>query len=267
MLSRSFFPKALASVLLAFGSASAWAASASPPLVFAPSSLTDVLQAISAAYTRERRSTVKLSFGSTATLARQIESGARADVFLSADLAWMDYLAERALIDLPSRKVLLGNRLVLVAPANSTETLQIAKNFPLQQALGKTGRLAIADPQSAPAGRYGRAALQYLGVWPALEPRLAITDNVRSALLFVARGEAPFGIVYATDARAEPRVRIVGMFPEDSHPAIIYPVALVRNSGSAGTAFIDYLSSPTARRIFSEAGFTLLTGAARRPVR
>lgn len=210
-------------------------AARAPLTVYAAASMQDALKAVGEAFARRGGPRVGFSFAASSVLARQIEQGARADVFVSADLAWMDYLAERRLISPRTRRDIASARLVLVAQKASTMNLPIRRGFPIVQALG-SGRLALADPTSAPAGRYARAALTSLGVWRAVEPRLARTDNVRAALAFVARGEAPLGIVYDTDARAEPGVRIVGAFPASSHPRIVYPAAVVASSRQAQAA-------------------------------
>ncbi|HLS79915.1 MAG TPA: molybdate ABC transporter substrate-binding protein [Steroidobacter sp.] len=227
--------------------------------VFAAASLTDSLQKASDAFTRQTHRPVRHSFAASSTLARQIEAGARADVFLSADLQWMDYLQQRSLIDANSRVELLGGRLALIAPRDSDVALQLTAGAPLLAALGARGRLATGDPESVPAGRYARAALESLGLWKQLEPRLARTENVRVALSYVARGEAPLGVVYTTDAAVEPRVRIVDVFPEGSHPAITYPIAATSAAQVAAKEYIAFLQGPQARAIFSAAGFEVLT--------
>lgn len=226
-----------------------------PVTVFAAASLTEVMQQIGDAYTRSSGQPVVFSFAGTATLARQLVAGARADVFISADEQWMDDLATQDVIDRATRHDLFGSRLVLVAPASSNTVLTIGPKFPLLKSLGASGRLSIADPQAVPAGRYAKAALQSLGIWNDLTGRLAISDNVRTALNFVARGEAAFGIVYETDARAEPRVKVIGVFPAGSHPPVRFPVARVRGSTSSG--FLEFLSSVEAQAIATRAGFTL----------
>jgi molybdate transport system substrate-binding protein len=225
-------------------------------IVFAASSLTDTLQKVSDAYTNSSGVPVKLSFAASSALARQIEAGARADVFLSADQEWMNYLDQKRLIDERSRTDLLGNRLALIAPRESAVTMTLARNAPLLRALGRTGRLATGDPDSVPAGKYAKAALIALDLWPALEPRLARAENVRVALSYVARGEAPLGIVYATDAAVEPRVRIVDLFPENLHPPITYPIAKTRTAQKHVASYLSFLRSPTAQSIFASAGFT-----------
>ncbi len=232
----------------------------SSPLVYAAASMTDVLQQIGADYTRDRHGTVRFSFGSSATLARQIESGAPADLFIAADQDWMNYLAERKLIDAASRSDLLGNTLVLIAPAASTASVTLQRNGSLEAALGRAGRLAIADPASVPAGKYAKAALVHFGQWNTLQPRIVSADNVRAALMFVARGEAPLGVVYETDAWAEPRVRIVARFPASSHAPIIYPIARTTRAAPAARSFAGYLRSPAARTRFEAAGFRVLGG-------
>jgi len=235
------------------------------PLVFAAASLTEALQQVGADYARERGRTVKFSFGSSATLARQIEAGARADVFVSADRDWMDYVDRRGLVRKASRVDLLGNRLVLVAPVGSRLELTIGRGMPIRDALGATGRLALADPASVPAGKYAKAALTSLGVWDKVEGRIVAAENVRMALLFVARGEAPLGVVYATDARAEPRVRVVGEFPPGSHPRIVYPAALMSGARADAAPFLQYLSGASARLRFEAAGFSTLPAGAPAP--
>lgn len=225
-------------------------------LVLAAASLTDVLQTAGAAYTRATGQAVKFSFAGSSALARQIEAGAAADLFISADLDWMDYVEARRLLRPGTRCDLLGNRLVLIAPAASRLQLTPAPGFPLRSALG-SGRLALADPESVPAGRYGRAALQQLGAWDSVRAQLVLADSVRTALGFVSRGEAPLGIVYETDALADRRVRVLGRFPEGSHPAIVYPAALLAAARPGSADFLAFLRSPAAQPIFRQAGFLL----------
>lgn len=228
-------------------------ASAQNLTVFAAASLKDALDEVVRGYDPAVR--VVVSYGASSALAKQIENAAPADLFISADLDWMDYLEARNLIDKSTHSNLLRNRLVLIAPNHTSATLEIKPGFPLAQALGD-GRLAMANPDSVPAGKYGKAALQHLGVWAAVAGRVAAAENVRAALTLVSRGEAPFGIVYRTDAIADRKVRIVGVFPEGSHPAIIYPAAVIAGSKNvqARTLF-NYLGSPAARAIFSKHGF------------
>jgi molybdate transport system substrate-binding protein len=223
--------------------------------VFAAASLTDSLKSIADAYQAKTGSKIRLSFGASSTLARQIEQGASAELFFSADTDWMDYLSKAGLIVQASRKDLLGNQLVLIAASANAHDLKIAPHFDLAGALGD-GRLALADPASVPAGKYGKAALTTLGVWDSVASKVAPAENVRIALQYVARGEAPLGIVYATDAKVEPGVRVVGVFPEGSHPPIIYPVALTKTASPQAQAFLAFLEGPEARAIFVKTGFT-----------
>jgi len=225
-------------------------------LVFAAASLTDALQEIGSAYEKTTAVKVKLSFDASSNLARQIEAGAKADVFFSADTQWMDYLQTRNLIQASTRQNVVGSSLVLIAAADSQIKLQIAPHFPLVAALGKDGRLATGDPDSVPAGRYARSALSTLGVWDEVSPRLARAENVRVALSYVARGEAPLGIVYATDALVDKTVRVVDTFPANTHPPIVYPVALTKSAQSAAAAFVAYLTGPRGHEVFAKYGFT-----------
>jgi molybdate transport system substrate-binding protein len=264
LLIRSMFAHAL---LLAASVSIAAEQPGRPLIVFAAASLTDSLQKVSDAYTRSSGVPVKLSFAASSALAKQIESGARADVFFSADQEWMDYLDQRQLIDRESRADLLGNRLVLIAPRESKVALKLRSGAPILAALGERGRLATGDPDSVPAGRYAKQALTALKVWDALQSRLARAENVRVALTYVARGEAPLGIVYITDVVVEPRVRIVDLFPASSHPPITYPVAQTRTAAPNAASFIDFLRSPTARSIFVAAGFRFLAPNAQADVR
>ncbi len=227
---------------------------ARPIVVFAASSLTDALQELGADFGKSAGIDVKLSFAASSALARQIESGAPADVFFSADADWMDYLQSRKLIQTESRHDLLGNRLVLIAPVASTLNLKIAPRFALAQSLG-TGRLATGDPESVPVGRYARAALISLGVWDSVATRIAGAENVRAALVLVDRGEAPLGIVYATDALVDKGVRILDTFPANSHPPITYPIALTVGAKSDASKFAAYLSTPAASKVFARFGF------------
>ena len=223
-------------------------------LVVGAASLTEVLQEIGNSYTRETGQQVKLSFASSSALARQIEAGGRVDVFVSADVEWMDYLQARNLIDASTRRNIAGNRLVLIAPRDSKIQLQLQKNVELAKALNG-GRLATVDPDIVPVGRYARSALDSLGIWNAMADRLVRADNVRSALAFVARGETPLGIVYETDAAVDRRVRIVDVFPADSHPPITYPAAMTVKAQSGAKDFVDYLSGASAQMTFEKFGF------------
>ncbi len=229
-----------------------------PLIVFAAASLTDVLQQVGDAYTKRSGVPVKFSFAASSALARQIESGARADAFLSADQEWMDYLQQRKLIKTETRSDLLANRLVLISPADSKASLKLQRGAPLLAALGRRGRLVTADPDAVPAGKYAKTALGNLGLWSEVESRLVRADNVRVALMYVARGEAPLGIVYATDAAIEPRVRIVDVFPQSSHPPITYPVAATTSASPETRSFLDFLRGDAARAIFTKASFMLM---------
>jgi len=222
--------------------------------VFAAASLTNVLDELSAAWEKKGGMPVKISYAASSVLARQIEAGGRADMFISADQEWMDYLQSRNLVDKPTRRNLVGNRLVLIAPSDSALRLTIAPGFDLSGALGKR-RLATGDPDTVPVGRYARSALVALGVWDEVQDRLVRADNVRSAMMFVSRGEVPLGIVYATDARVDSHVRIVDTFPENSHPPITYPGAILKGASSEAIAFLDYLTSPAARDTWRRFGF------------
>ena len=234
------------------------ARAAQPVTVFAAASLQEALTAAGAAWTAQGGAPVRFSFGASSAMARQIAQGAPADLILTADEEWMDWLAGRALIVPASRRRLLSNQLVLIAPAGSKAALAIAPGFGLRGALGG-GRLAVADPTAVPAGRYAKASLSRLGVWNSVSDQLLPAENVRAALAYVARGEAPLGIVYATDAKAEPKVRVVGTFPGSSHPPIVYPGAVTaasRNSAAAG--FLGFLQTPKASAIFRRYGFGVL---------
>lgn len=226
-------------------------------LVLAAASLTDALDEIGASYARETSQPVRISYAASAALARQLEAGARADVFVSADAEWMDYAQARGLIEVATRRDLLSNRLVLIAPAGSDVKLSIGPGFALAAALG-SGRLATGDPEYVPVGRYARSALTSLGVWGEVADRLVRADNVRTALAFVSRGEARLGIVYATDALADPGVRVVDAFPESSHPRIVYPVAVTSGARDGAKRFVDSLSGAPARAVFRRHGFAVL---------
>jgi molybdate transport system substrate-binding protein len=205
---------------------------------------------------------VTTSFAASSALAKQIEQGAPADVFISADLQWMDYLGERKLIKSDTRVNLLGNKLVLIASADSRLTnVTIGDGFDIAKLAGD-GRIAVADTKSVPAGLYAKAALEKLGAWKTAEPKLARAENVRATLAFVARGETPIGIVYETDAKVEPKVKVIGTFPDTSHPPIIYPVAATAESKKAGVAqYLDFLRTPASKAIFEKYGFSYLIKA------
>jgi molybdate transport system substrate-binding protein len=225
--------------------------------VFAAASLKNAMDDVGKAYMAKTGDPVRFSYAASSAIAHQIEARAPADVFISADADWMDYLAQRGLIVTATRRDVLTNHLALIAPADSTIQLRIGKDMPLAKALG-AGRLSVAGPE-VPAGKYAKAALTALGVWPEVQDKLAPAENVRGALAFVARGEAPLGIVYDTDAKVEPKVRIVGLFPETSHPPIIYPAALIAGSGKPGAAaFLGFLQGPEASKVFQSYGFIVL---------
>lgn len=229
-------------------------AQSSDVLIFAAASLKNVIDDLAAPCKQATGVAYKASYAASSTLAKQIAEGAPADIFISADLEWMDDAANRHLIDAASRVNLLGNDLVLVAPKASTVALTIAPNFGLAAALGN-GRLALGDPAAVPAGLYAKAALMSLGVWNSVAAHLAPAENVRVALLLVSRAEAPLGIVYRTDALADATVKIVGVFPESSHPPIVYPAALTIRASAPARKVLDYLRGPAARAIFEKQGF------------
>jgi len=228
--------------------------------VFAAASLTEALNEIDSTWTKETHHTAAISFAASSALARQIEAGSPADMFISADTDWMDELAQHSLIRPDTRRNLLGNHLVLVEPASSHARIEIVSHFDLAAALGG-GRLAVADPDSVPAGKYAKAALMALGVWDSVAGRIAGAENVRVALEYVARGDAPLGIVYTTDALAEPRVRIAATFPDTAHRPIVYPVALTTGARPLARDFLAFLSGPHASAIFRKDGFVVLNGA------
>jgi molybdate transport system substrate-binding protein len=242
--------------LTLFGSTSFAADADKPPItVFAAASLTNVLQELGDGFTKQTSVPVRFSFAASSALARQIENGAPADVFFSADLEWMDYLQTRNLIQRGTRHDALGNRLVLIAPADSKIKLTIEPRFPLAKALG-TGRLATGDPDSVPVGRYARQALTTLGVWSEVADRMVRADSVRSALAFVDRGEALLGIVYETDALIDKHVRVVDVFPAGSHPPIVYPIALTSAAKPNADKFVAYIRGPAGDVAFKAYGFT-----------
>lgn len=226
--------------------------------VFAAASLKNALDAINAEWQKESGKETTVSYAASSALAKQVEQGAPADVFISADLAWMDYLAEKKLIKDDTRANLLGNRIVLVSGKQDAAPVEIKQGFDLAGILGD-GRLAMGAVDSVPAGKYGKAALEKLDAWKAVEAKVAGAESVRAALLLVSRGEAPYGIVYQTDAGADPGVKVVGTFPEDSHPPIIYPIAITAESKSPdAAAYIDFVKSAKAAELFEKQGFTVL---------
>jgi len=225
------------------------------PLVLAAASMQEALTDAANRWTAKGHARPVLSFAASSALARQVEAGARADLFVSADEEWMDYLQARSLLVPATRARLTENRLVLIASVASRLGLRVAPRFPLARALG-TGRLAVADPASVPAGRYGKAALERLGVWPSVAGRIAPAENVRAAMAMVERGAAPLGIVYLTDARASAKVRVVGVFPAGSHPPITYPVARLKASAHVeAEAFRRFLITREGRAILARRGF------------
>jgi molybdate transport system substrate-binding protein len=235
---------------------------AAEPVVFAAASLKNALDDAAALYKEKTGTSVTVNYAASSALAKQIEELAPADIFFSADLAWMDYLEERDLIKKESRVTLLGNAIVLVAPKDSSAALTIEPGMKLGDLLGADGKLAMANVESVPAGKYGKAALEKLGVWDSVADKVVQADNVRAALAFVASGEAPLGIVYRTDAAAEPAVKALGTFPEDSHPPILYPVALTKTSENPdAAAFLDFLKSDAARPAFEKQGFIIVAPA------
>jgi molybdate transport system substrate-binding protein len=225
--------------------------------VFAAASLTNVLQELGDVFTKESSVPLRFSFAASSTLARQIENGSPADVFFSADLEWMDYLQARKLIQPATRRDVLGNQLVLIAPSDSKVILKIEPHFKLAATLGN-GRLATGDPDSVPVGRYAQEALTNLGVWNQVSARLVRADSVRSALAFVDRGEAALGIVYATDALVDKNVRVVDAFPADSHMPIIYPVALTEAAKPDAAKFLSFIRGPAGDIAFKHYGFVPL---------
>ncbi len=233
------------------------AAAAEPVLVFAAASLRNALDDAVAAWHKQTGDVAQVSYAASSALARQLESGAPADLYISADLGWMDYAQKHQLIRPATRKDLLGNRLVLIAPADSTVKVEIKPGFPLASLL-QGGRLSVADA-AVPAGKYATAALEKLGVWSSVADHLARAQDVRGALFFVSRREAPLGIVYQTDAAADRGVRIVGVFPAETHPPIIYPIALTTaGKNPAAPLLLRFLESPAARPFFEKQGFTVL---------
>jgi molybdate transport system substrate-binding protein len=244
-------------ILAAPGAGLTQGADRAPITVFAAASLKNAFDEVGAAFTASGGAAVRLSYAGSSAIARQIEQGAPADVFISADVDWMDYLQTRHLIAPDSRRDLLTNHLALIAPADSKIRLRIAPGMPIAAALG-SGRLAVAGPE-VPAGKYGREALTKLGVFDSVKDKLAPAQNVRAALAFVAQGASPLGIVYDTDARVEPKVKIVGLFPDTSHTAIVYPAALVAASRNPeGAAFLRFLAGAKAGAIFRKYGFIVL---------
>jgi molybdate transport system substrate-binding protein len=226
--------------------------------VFAAASMKNALDDVNAAFTKQSHITVHTSYAASSALAKQIDAGAPTDVFVSANIKWMDYLAGKNEIKTDTRVNLLGNALVLIAPKDSKLShVDIGPGFDIVKLAG-SGRIAVADTKGVPAGLYAKAALTKLGVWAAAEPKLAQGENVRATLAFVARGETPVGIVYATDAKIEPNVKIIGTFPESSHPPVTYPVAATKNAKPDTAKYLAFLKTSTAKAIFEKYGFSYL---------
>jgi molybdate transport system substrate-binding protein len=226
-------------------------------VVFAAASLKNALDNINAQWKKETGKSARISYASSPALAKQIESGAPAQLFISADIPWMDYVEKKDLIKKETRIDLLGNRIVLIAPKDKAKAVDIKPGFDIAKVIGD-GRLAMADVASVPAGRYGKASLEKLGVWDKVSGKLAQAENVRAALLLVSRGEAPAGIVYATDAASDKGVTIIGAFPENTHPPVVYPIALLKNAGPDAAEFLAYIKSAKAGPLFEAEGFTVL---------
>jgi molybdate transport system substrate-binding protein len=238
------------------------AAQDSAVTVFAAASLRNVIDELGPLFTARADVRVVASYAASSALARQIEQGAPADVFLSADIDWMDWMGERRLVRADTRVDLLGNRLVLIAPRTSSLAMQaIGPGFDPTRLIGPTDRIATGEVRAVPVGRYAQQALVNLGTWAAVQPRLAQVENVRLALALVARGEAPLGIVYATDAQAEPGVKVIGTFPAETHAPIVYPVAATATARPGAARFIAFLRSPEARIVFERHGFAVLVDA------
>ena len=252
-LSRLMF----AAVLSAACTLAAGAAAAAPVTVFAAASLANALPAIGKAYKARTGHDVVFSFAASSVVAKQIDASGGADIFVSADESWMDFLEKRGRIVPASRENLLGNHLVLIAPKTSHIAVRITPHFDLLKALDG-GRLAVADTKTVPAGRYAREALTKLGVWNQVAAHLASAENVRVALAYVARDQSPLGVVYKTDALIEPAVRIVATFPDSSHKPIVYPAALVKGARAGAAKLLAFLKTAPARAIFEKAGFSVL---------
>jgi len=233
------------------------AAHAQAPVVFAAASLKNALDEVASVYAAGGRAKPSISYAASSALAKQIENGAPADLFISADLDWMDYLDRKGLLAPGTRRNLLGNRLVLVAPAKHPVKLQPAPGFRISELLKDDDRIALADPSSVPAGKYAKAAFEKLGVWDQVAPHVAATENVRAALALVSRGEAPLGVVYQTDAAADSGVMVAGVFPAGSHPPILYPVAALKRAKRDAAVFLGFMAGPSAKQIFEKHGFAV----------
>lgn len=227
-------------------------------IVFAAASLRNAIDEVNVEFAKASGVRVVVSYAATSALVRQMEQGAPANIFLSADLEWMEYAAQKGLIAPASRIDVLGNRLVLIAPKESPlGTLVIDRGLELGKLVGD-GRMATGDVRAVPSGKYAKAALESLALWEHVQGKLAMVENVRAALMLVGRGETPLGVVYATDAQGEPNVKVLGTFPENSHPPIIYPAAATRDAKPAAAQYLIFLRSPAAGRIFERHGFTFL---------
>ncbi|MCC6470084.1 MAG: molybdate ABC transporter substrate-binding protein [Alphaproteobacteria bacterium] len=255
---RNWLRAATAAFMIVLAASGPARAQTTQPVIFAAASLKNALDDIAAQWKAETGKNPAISYAASSALAKQIEQGAPADMFISADLDWMDYLQQRNLIKPATCGNLLANRIVLIAAKESKVTAKIAPGFDLASLLG-TGRLAMADTIAVPAGKYGKAALEALKVWPSVEGKIAQAENVRAALLLVSRGEAPLGIVYQTDAAADPNVKIVDAFPQDTHPPIVYPIALTAGGTNPDApGFLAYLKSAKAKPLFEKQGFSVL---------
>jgi molybdate transport system substrate-binding protein len=264
MTTRRSWLALLFATLVAWGASAPAGAQSGDVLVFAAASLKNALDDVAAQWQRDTGKKAVISYAASNTLIKQIEQGAPADIFISADLDWMDYGQQKGLIKPDTRANLLGNRIVLVAPKDSTISVTIAPGFDLAGLL-RGGRLAMGNVDAVPAGKYGKAALEKLGAWDGVKDKVAPAESVRAALVLVSRGEAPLGIVYQTDAASDPSVKIVGTFPENSHPPIIYPIAMTKDSSKPeAQAFLAYIRSPAARPAFERQGFTVLTAGGQR---
>lgn len=258
MLARRLILAAVLAAPAFFGAAQP--ALAADPVVFAAASLKNALDDVAAAYHEKTGKSVAISYAGTSTLVHQIEQGAPADIFFSADMSWMDYAVEHKLVQPETRRTLLGNEIVLVIPKDSSASITIAPGMDLAGLLGSDGHLAMANVDSVPAGKYGKASLEALGVWDSVAAQVVQSENVRLAMAFVARGEAPAGIVYATDAAAEPAVKVIGAFPADSHKPILYPVAMTAGSTNPDAkAFFAFLTSDAAVPAYRKQGFTIVS--------
>jgi molybdate transport system substrate-binding protein len=258
VIERRLILAAFAAAIVIAGAPGAGVAQEKTITVFAAASMKNALDDVDNSFTKQSGVKVVASYAASSALMKQIEQGAPADVFLSADVDWMDYGAKRNLIKNDTRIDLLGNRLVLIAPKDSKiDHVTIAPGFDLAGLAGN-GRIATGDVRAVPVGLYAKAALEKLGVWASVEAKMAMAENVRAALVLVARGEAPLGIVYETDAKVDPGVKIVGVFPEDSHPPIIYPVALTKDARPDAAQYLNFLRSADAKAIFERYGFRVL---------